>query len=178
MAWTTVKKERPRNVPERITIDTSWYIRPPDMSRERVSAGGAVLRIEQRDVFLALVREIDSKGHCFDGYVLPKGGLEAGETIEAGARREIAEEIGLSGLTRLDDLAILERQDANKEWWSINHYGLFMTEQRRFEITDVEHHFDPGWFPLEDLPALFWPDERAMLMEQQDRIRRLALASA
>ncbi len=159
-------------------IDASWFVRPRAMTRERVSSGGVVVRVAPGGVEVALVREIDSYGHVFEGYVLPKGGLEPGEGVEAGARREIAEEIGVTALTWLADLAVLERQDANKEWWSINHYGLFLTTQPHFAITDVAHHFDPGWFPLDAIPPMFWPDERTLLEASASRIRALALAAA
>jgi len=159
-----------------LTIDASWYSRPVEMARERISAGGAVVRIERGRVLVALVREIGSKGHLFDGYVLPKGGIETGEDLLAGARREIAEEIGLTELVPLGPLGVLERQDANKEWWSISHYFLFLTEQIAGEIRDREHHFDPGWFSLETLPGMFWPDERRFLEENRLRIHDIVLA--
>ncbi len=159
-----------------LVIDDSWYVRPAEMIRERISAGGVVVRIQRARLLVALVREIDAKGHVFDGYVLPKGGVREEESIEAGAAREIEEEIGLTELTKLADLAVLERQDANKEWWSINHYGLFLTTQERGNIRDKEHHFDPGWFAIEALPSMFWPDERALIERNRAAIYDLVIA--
>ncbi len=156
-------------------IDDSWYERPEGLS-ERVSSGGVVVRIAGGAVLVALVRELNDELIELDGYVLPKGGLEPGESIEDGAVREIREEIGLTEVTRLAPLATLERQTENKSYWSINHYGLYITQQIQGEIVDKEHHFGMDWFPLDDLPPLFWPDESRMLRDQRLHIYDLAIA--
>ena len=144
-------------------INDSWYHRPEGMTRERHAAGGVVVRLEKGNLFGALIREIDTDGTILEGYVLPKGGMEPGEDFDTAARREIHEEAGLTELIALGHLADLERQDSKQEYWALNHYGLFLTGQLSGEMLDKEHHFDFGWFPLEDLPAMFWPDERRMI---------------
>lgn len=138
-------------------IDDSWYTRPEGMA-ERVSSGGVVVRIERGTLLVALVEEVD-----VPAYVLPKGGVDPGESIEAAALREIEEESGLSELERVCDLAVLERQSEKKVLWSINHYALFVTEQVSGVIKDTEHHTGMAWFPLDELPEMFWPDERRMI---------------
>lgn len=157
-----------------IVIDDSWYERTPE-ARERVSAGGVVIRIEGGNLLVGLVREIDA-GETLEGYVLPKGRLEPGEAIDAGAVREIHEEIGITEVEKLGDLATLERLDLTREFWSINHYGLYLTAQPAGEIVDKDHHFDFGWFPLEDPPHMFWPDERRMLARQRGEIYDAVIA--
>ena len=148
-------------------IDERWYARPEGMTRERHAAGGVVVRIERGNLRVALVREIDSDGAVLDGYVLPKGGVQDGEDLDTAARREVKEEAGLDALDRLDEFVTLERQDSRREYWAFNHYALFLTEQVSGEILDQDHHFDFGWFALEDLPPMFWPDERRMLEENR-----------
>lgn len=157
-------------------IDESWYVRPEGAVRERVASGGVVIRIEDGGLRIALVREIDLDGVVLDGYVLPKGGVQEGETLDQAAVREIEEEAGLTELTKLGDLAISERQDSMKTYWAINHYAVYLTTQISGEIRDKAHHFDVGWFPIEQLPSMFWPDERRIVEEHRARIYDWAIA--
>ena len=52
-------------------IDESWYERPPGVP-DRTSAGGVVARIEDGQIYVALVGEVGLTDR-----VLPKGGVEA-----------------------------------------------------------------------------------------------------
>lgn len=134
------------------------------------------MRIERGNLLAALVREIDTDGTVLDGYVLPKGGVQEGESIDAAAIREIEEEIGLTEVVKLADLAVLERQDSMKTYWAVNHYALYLTAQISGDIKDKDHHFDFGWFPIESPPPMFWPDERRLLDEQRARIYDAVIA--
>lgn len=147
-----------------IAIDETWYSRPEGVG-ERVSAGGVVVRIERGNLLAALVHE---KG-C-TGYVLPKGGVHDGETLEEGALREIEEESGLTELDLLGELAVLERLNTKKDTWSISHFFLYFTKQRDGVILDTEHHDELIWAPLDALPALFWPDEKELLERNRQAI--------
>lgn len=157
------------------TIDESWYTRPEGVP-ERISAGGAVVRIEQGAIYVALVRERNEDLEEIPGYVLPKGRLEPGEDLEAGALREIEEECGLGEIARIGDLGVLERLSEKKTYWAISHYGLYVTTQIAGEIKDPEHHFGFAWFPLDDLPAFYWPDEFRLLARNRKRIYDLVIA--
>lgn len=157
-------------------IDKTWYQRPEESLRERVSAGGVVVRLERGNLLVALVREIESRGEVLPGYVLPKGGLEPGEDRDAGARREIQEEIGLTEVTWLAPVRTIERYDLYRSYWSINHYDLFVTSQLSGDILDKEHHFDMGWFPIDALPDLFWPCEARMLDRHRPEIYDAVIA--
>ncbi|MFM1920901.1 MAG: putative mutator protein MutT4 [Candidatus Hydrogenedentota bacterium] len=150
-------------------IDDSWYQRIPEVP-ERVSAGGVVVRIDRGNLLVALVCEIESRGETLPGYVLPKGGVEPGEDRETGARREIQEEAGLSEVTWIRPVATIERHDLYKKYWSISHYELFVTSQLAGEILDKDHHFGMDWFPLDQLPEMFWPCERHMLERRRKEI--------
>ena len=149
-------------------IDKTWYAPREEGLRERVAVGGVVVRLERGNLFVAMVREIESRGDTIPGYVLPKGGLEEGETRDQGARREIQEEVGLTEVTWLAHLHTVERLDLYREYWAINHYDLFVTDQVSGDILDKEHHFDMGWFPLDSPPDMFWPCEQHVL----DRYRK------
>lgn len=142
-------------------IDEQWYTRPEGLP-ERVSAGGVVARIERGIIYIALVREGN-----LPGYVLPKGGVESGESIEEAAVREIREEAGLTDIHPIAPLATLERCNLSRELWSVNHYGLYFTTQENGEIEDTEHHHGMAWFALENLPEMFWPDEATMLTHKR-----------
>ncbi|WP_128896519.1 NUDIX hydrolase [Longirhabdus pacifica] len=58
---------------------------------EEISAGGVVYRIEQGQVKVMIIKD------RFGSMTLPKGKMEAGETIEQTALREIKEETGIDG---------------------------------------------------------------------------------
>jgi len=151
-------------------VDDSWYTRPEGM-RDRISAGGVVVRLERGVLLIALAIEVG-----VPGFVLPKGGQEGDESIEQTAIREIEEEVGLTEIEKLGDLAILQRQSERKAFWSTSHYGLFYTDQFSGEIKDTEHHLGMEWHPIDTLPEMFWPDERRMVESNRKQIYEQVIA--
>lgn len=147
-------------------IDSSWYTRPPGI-RPRTSAGGVIVRQSETGPFIALVREAD-----FPHFVLPKGGVEAGETLEQAARREIEEEAGLRELQLVRKLGECERLDFAKTRWITAHYFLFTTTQVDGVPTDNRHHYAVWWFPLDALPLMLWPEQVALIEANRETIRR------
>jgi 8-oxo-dGTP pyrophosphatase MutT (NUDIX family) len=145
-------------------IDETWYQRPPNVP-EHLSAGGVVTRVENGRIYIALVGE---KG--LSRYVLPKGQVEAGESLEQAARREIEEEAGFTALKLLAPLGIKERLDFSKRVWKKTHYFLFVTEQKDGVPTDHYHHYKAKWFPIDELPELFWPEQTQLIRENRGRI--------
>ncbi len=150
-----------------MNIDHTWYQRPPHVT-EHVSAGGVVARLENNRSQIALIGE-----RGLSGYVLPKGHVEPGESIEQAAMREIAEEAGLSDLTLIAPLGIKERLDFNKRSWKKTHYFLFLTNQSSGKPTDPNHDYEIKWFPLEAVPELFWPEQKQLVEENRERIGEL-----
>jgi len=73
-------------------IDDSWCTRTDGLT-EVLSAGGVVLRGDGDCLLVALITELDHPH-----YVLPKGHVEPGESLESAARREVGEEAGLHDL--------------------------------------------------------------------------------
>lgn len=149
-------------------IDDHWYTRPPGVPAHD-AAGGVVVRLADGGVEVALVRE-----GSHPAFVLPKGHVEAGENLEQAARREIAEEAGVRGLRLLADLGARERLDFQRTSWKRTHYFLFAapSDAGRPAPGPVE------WFPLDALPAMFWPEQRALLNEERERIRTLLTKAA
>jgi ADP-ribose pyrophosphatase YjhB (NUDIX family) len=146
-----------------IVIDDTWYRRMPTV-KDRITAGGIVLRQEGQRVYLAFARELAlAREEDFPRFVLPKGEVEPGETLEAAARREIREEVGLSDLQFIGKLGVLERLSYNKIYWVQTHYFLFTTAQKEGIPTDTQHHDAVWWFPLDDLPAMLWPEQRRLI---------------
>ncbi|NET05552.1 MAG: NUDIX domain-containing protein [Symploca sp. SIO2B6] len=138
-------------------IDESWYQKPLAVPEE-TSAGGVVARLENKQIYIALVRE--NRGV---EYVLPKGHLEANESLEQAAHREIEEEAGLANLQLIAALGVRERLNFSKRRWKKTHYFLFTTNQIEGSPTDPYIEYELHWFPLEQLPLLFWPEQQELI---------------
>jgi 8-oxo-dGTP pyrophosphatase MutT (NUDIX family) len=154
-------------VNSRFTVDDSWYVRREGL-RHRRGAGGVVVRLEGREILVALVKEVEVGDHH---YVVPKGGIDDGEDIDTAARREIAEESGLIALDRLGHLGTLARLNAHKTYWQSSHYGLFRTEQTHGTATDPDN-YGLAWFSIGGLPPMCWPDEERLIVRNRARIER------
>jgi len=83
------------------------------------SAGGVVLRGAGPERRVAVMRS------AYGTWVLPKGGLEPGETPEQAARREVGEEVGLHDLEAVGPVG-----------WT----------QHEFELRDIRYRKRVDWF--------------------------------
>ena len=138
-------------------IDDTWYQKPPNVP-ESYSAGGVIFRRNNHQILVALVRSGQKKQ-----YVLPKGHIEAGETPEKAARREIEEEAGLTDLILLADLGIRERLNYLRTAWKKSYYFLFLTQQIEGTPTDPFGDYSLHWFPVEQLPEFFWREQKELV---------------
>jgi ADP-ribose pyrophosphatase YjhB (NUDIX family) len=124
-----------------------FFVRP-------VVVGVRVMMIRNEEVLLV--------HHTYvPGWYMPGGGLNRGETLEQGARREAAEEVG----AELHNLSLVGAYSNFKEWRS-DHNILFLStdfslsgERDRREIAEVR------FFPLDALPEDLWPGHRLRLEE-------------
>lgn len=138
-------------------IDNSWYIKPKGI-REEVSSGGVVVCRKNGKIFVALTREND-----YPGLVLPKGHVEKGENLEQAAIREIEEETGLKNLKLVCLLGTKERLDFKKEYWKKTYYFLFIGQYNK----------SAKWFPINNLPEMFFPEQKKLILDNKDRIEKL-----
>lgn len=150
-------------------IDKSWYIKPSDPNfPSAISAGGVVVRKDKNKLMIALLQ--DKK---FSDYMLPKGRVENGESLEAAAKREIGEEMGLRELQFIDKLGEKERFTFEKNEWRKTYYFLFSTNQLsgKQQLEEGERDYVLEWFDFESIPNFFWPEQREIIEENREKIK-------
>jgi ADP-ribose pyrophosphatase YjhB (NUDIX family) len=121
----------------------------------------------------ALIGKLDRRGRLV--WSLPKGHVEAGETLEQTAAREVAEETGIAGevlqpLGTLDYWFVAEGRRIHK---TVHHYLLRAVggelSDRDVEVTEV------AWVPLHELgDRLVYPDERRLVAAVPELLDRSA----
>lgn len=127
-----------------------FFIRP-------LTLGVRVMMI--RDNQVLLVR------HTYiNGWYMPGGGIERGETLDAAARREAAEEVG----AELHNLSLVGAYSNFKEWKS-DHNILFLSTD--FTVSGKGDHeiAEIRFFPLDALPQDLWPGHRRRLEEYRNQ---------
>ena len=140
---------------------------------EETSAGGLVLDRAAPDASGALIGRLDRHGRLL--WSLPKGHVEPGEVPEETARREVAEETGITGrlLGPLGTIDFWFVADGNRVHKTVHHY-LLIAESGELSDADVEVH-EVAWVPLAEMAArLAYADERALL----ERVPHLLADSA
>ncbi len=116
---------------------------------EETSAGGLV--VDRRDGLarVALIGRLDRRGRLL--WSLPKGHLEAGETAEDAAVREVEEETGIRGrvvapLGTVDYWFVADDRRIHK---TVHHYLL---EAAGGELSDSDIEVDEvAWVPIDEL---------------------------
>lgn len=136
--------------------------------RTAYSAGGVMFRVIDARVEVALIAT-DQGGR----WGLPKGHVNRGETAEAAALREVAEETGLEGA--------IVRHLATIEYWfragpsRVHKYvDLFLMRYERGDLRPQEAEVDDArWFPLEEaLQRVSFERERDVLFQVQAILQR------
>ena len=114
------------------------------------------------DACAALIGRLDRRGRLL--WSLPKGHLEAGETVQDAAVREVREETGIRGrvlapLGVIDFWFVAEGRRVHK---TVHHF-LLLAEGGELSDEDVEVT-EVAWVALEDLQTtLAYDDERRLI---------------
>ncbi len=126
------------------------------------SAGGLVVDLATDPPRAAVIGRLDRSGTLL--WSLPKGHVEPGETFEAAAIREVAEETGISGRV-LADLGTINfwfiagRRRVHK---TVHHF-LLIAEAGTLSSEDPEVN-EVAWVPVGDVAdVLAYEDERAVV---------------
>ena len=133
---------------------------------EETSAGGLVVDLK-RDA-AALIARHDRRGRLV--WSLPKGHIEAGETAEMAAIREVEEETGITSrilepLGTIDFWFVVEDKRVHK---TVHHY--LMDAQDVVLSDDDAEVAEVGWVPLDEVADLLrYADERHLV----ERVHRI-----
>lgn len=116
----------------------------------------------------ALIGRLDRQGRLL--WSLPKGHVEVGESAEAAAIREVAEETGIRGrvVARLGTIDFWFVAEGRRIHKTVHHF-LMMAEGGELSDEDVEVT-SVAWVPLDEVGELLaYDDERRLL----DRVPEL-----
>ena len=139
--------------------------RPDGGMREthEVSAGGVVYRRQGGDVEIALI-------HVRGRWGLPKGHVEAGESPDQAALREVREETGLEGRVarKLGEIHYSYREKRAAQHQEVKVYKrvhFYLVRYLRGDVRDHDHEVDEArWFPIDEaLRSLRFATERKMV---------------
>jgi len=136
--------------------------RRPPRRVEETSAGGVVVDRPGPQASAALIGRLDRRGRLL--WSLPKGHVEAGESHEAAAVREIAEETGITGrvvapLGQIDFWFVAEGRRIHK---TVHHF-LLVAEAGDLSDDDIEVA-EVAWVPLAEVAdRLAYADERRLV---------------
>jgi ADP-ribose pyrophosphatase YjhB (NUDIX family) len=130
---------------------------------EETSAGGLVVeRREGSKPHAALIGRTDRRGRLL--WSLPKGHVEAGETAEDAAIREVAEETGINGrvVAPLGTIDFWFVADGRRIHKTVHHF-LLVALGGELSADDIEVE-QVEWVPLDELSGrLAYADERRLV---------------
>jgi 8-oxo-dGTP pyrophosphatase MutT (NUDIX family) len=153
---------------------------PPRRPLRRVdetSAGGLVLDRTGPDANGALIGRLDRRGRLL--WSLPKGHVEAGETEEQAAAREVAEETGIRGsvIGKLGTIDFWFVADGRRIHKTVHHFLLLADDPvGGLELSDADVEVsEVAWVPMAELAArLAYADERRLLERVPDLLAETA----
>jgi ADP-ribose pyrophosphatase YjhB (NUDIX family) len=135
-----------------------------------VSAGAIVLREIDGELKVALAQRLRSE----KVWVLPKGHVEQGETLEQAALREIHEETGLAKVQLIKPLGTVTRKgqkNSEKVLKVIHYYLAYAPQHCGFEFPTDQSFAEVGWFlPEQVMDVLIYEEERDFLREHLESL--------
>jgi 8-oxo-dGTP pyrophosphatase MutT (NUDIX family) len=131
-----------------------------------VSAGAIILRDIDGELKVALAQHQSGT----KTWVLPKGHVEAGESIEQAALREIFEEAGLANVQLIKLLGSILRSSVKSDGYVVHktiHYYLAYASSKEVPRTPLDQAFaEVGWFsPKQAIELLPYEAERVFFQE-------------
>jgi 8-oxo-dGTP pyrophosphatase MutT (NUDIX family) len=134
--------------------------------RTATSAGAIILREVEGELKIALAQH----QRVIKAWVIPKGHVEEGESIEQAALREIYEEAGLDNVQLIKHLGIIMRESAKSSGDVVQktiHFFLAYALSDSQSPTPLDLSFiEVGWFrPEEAIELLPYTEEQAFLRE-------------
>jgi 8-oxo-dGTP pyrophosphatase MutT (NUDIX family) len=131
-------------------------------SVDEVSAGGLVVDSLSADARALLISRFDRRNRLI--WSFPKGHLEAGESAEDAAVREVREETGISArvITRLGEIDFWFTVAGRRIHKTVHHFLLVRTGG---ELSDSDPEVESvEWVPIDEVhPRLAYSDERSLL---------------
>ena len=139
---------------------------------EERSAGGVVIDIHDGVARIAVIARRNRAGRV--EWCLPKGHIEAGETLTETAEREVAEETGIVGrvLAELGTIDYWFATSDRRVHKFVHHYLLEATGGELTIDNDPDHEaIDVAWFPLVEVHLqLTFPNERRIAQVAWERL--------
>jgi len=144
---------------------------------DETSAGGLVLDRSGPQASGALIGRLDRRGRLL--WSLPKGHVEAGETEEDTAVREVAEETGISGrvIGKLGTIDFWFIADGRRVHKTVHHFLLLARDpEHGLDLSDEDVEVsEVAWVPLVEVAArLAYADERRLLEKVSDLLPETA----
>ena len=136
------------------------------VQRTAVSAGAFILRDVGGELKIALAHHQNSEKE----WVLPKGHVEPGESLEQATLREIHEEAGLVTVKLIKHLGTIVRQSVKSNGdivdKTIHYYVAYALGQDQLQAPSDSRFREVGWFsPEQALELIPYEDDRAFLKE-------------
>ena len=135
-------------------------------TRTATSAGAFILREVKGKLKIALAQH----ARTTKSWVLPKGHVEAGETIEQAALREIYEETGLDNVQLIKHLGTILRESTKSngdiEKKTIHLFLAYAPPNGRSQTPTDPRFIEVSWFlPQEAIELLPYESEQAFFRE-------------
>ncbi|HTK09422.1 MAG TPA: NUDIX domain-containing protein [Ktedonobacteraceae bacterium] len=140
------------------------------VQKTAVSAGAIILREIDGELKVALAQRLRGE----KVWVLPKGHVEPGETLEQAALREVHEETGLAKVQLIKRLGtVVRRGQKNNEkiLKTIHYYLAYAHQDNHFEFPTDQGFTEVGWFlPEQVIDVLLYEEERSFLREHLESL--------
>jgi diadenosine hexaphosphate hydrolase (ATP-forming) len=136
------------------------------MQKTAISAGGVIVKKDGDLYSILLLRDTR-----FPEWYFAKGHVEPGETLEQAALREVDEEAGLHHLKIHSLLGSYERFVEKANELKTIHYFLMSPTQEEAPASPDNDHVELKWFPLENLPVMYLPEQKDVVEKNLAKIK-------